>query len=160
MPRPKRINSRKLWDRWAIDRSFEELPDDGDERSLSPDELYLRWKAEDAERRSGPVPDGDTPREDTVISDGYLWSRKEFAEYLTNKPLNRRERDGLKALYASRGNLVPSEKTKGAGLGTMERLATRGYVVIEVQDERYLGARITKEGEAAYEEMLRPEGHL
>jgi predicted DNA-binding transcriptional regulator AlpA len=28
MPRPKRINARTVWDRLAIDRAFEALPDD------------------------------------------------------------------------------------------------------------------------------------
>jgi predicted DNA-binding transcriptional regulator AlpA len=30
MPRPKRINSRKAWDRFALDAAFASLPDDAD----------------------------------------------------------------------------------------------------------------------------------
>jgi predicted DNA-binding transcriptional regulator AlpA len=30
MPRPKRINSRTVWDRKRLDEAFEALPDDGD----------------------------------------------------------------------------------------------------------------------------------
>lgn len=29
MPTPKRINARRVWDRLALDRAFEALPDDG-----------------------------------------------------------------------------------------------------------------------------------
>ena len=30
MPKPKRINSRTVWDRKKLDEAFEALPDDGD----------------------------------------------------------------------------------------------------------------------------------
>jgi predicted DNA-binding transcriptional regulator AlpA len=30
MPKPKRIDGRKVWDRRALDQSFEALPSDGD----------------------------------------------------------------------------------------------------------------------------------
>ena len=30
MPRPKRVNARKIWDRTALDEAFAALPDDGD----------------------------------------------------------------------------------------------------------------------------------
>jgi predicted DNA-binding transcriptional regulator AlpA len=30
MPKPKRINSRTVWDRKRLDEAFEALPDDGD----------------------------------------------------------------------------------------------------------------------------------
>lgn len=31
MPKPKRIGSRTVWDRWAIDNAFSDLPDTGTE---------------------------------------------------------------------------------------------------------------------------------
>lgn len=31
MPGPKRVNNRKIWDRHALDRHFEALPEDGDQ---------------------------------------------------------------------------------------------------------------------------------
>lgn len=31
MPRPKRVDGRRVWDRLALDRAFDALPDDGGE---------------------------------------------------------------------------------------------------------------------------------
>ncbi|MBP7337670.1 hypothetical protein [Niveispirillum sp.] len=36
MPRPKRIDGRIVWDRIAIDRAFEALPDEGGQVSDNP----------------------------------------------------------------------------------------------------------------------------
>lgn len=36
MPPPKRIDSRKVWDRVALDHAFEALPDDGDASAPNP----------------------------------------------------------------------------------------------------------------------------
>jgi predicted DNA-binding transcriptional regulator AlpA len=33
MPRPKRINSRTVWDRHQLDKAFDALPDDGGRES-------------------------------------------------------------------------------------------------------------------------------
>jgi predicted DNA-binding transcriptional regulator AlpA len=32
MPRPKQVNTRKVWDRRALDAAFGALPDDGDDQ--------------------------------------------------------------------------------------------------------------------------------
>ena len=36
MPAPKRIDSRKVWDRHALDTAFWALPDDGPDRNDNP----------------------------------------------------------------------------------------------------------------------------
>lgn len=36
MPRPKRIDTRKVWDREALDASFQALPEDGSVAELNP----------------------------------------------------------------------------------------------------------------------------
>lgn len=36
MPPPKRIDSRKVWDRHALDTAFWALPDDGPDRNDNP----------------------------------------------------------------------------------------------------------------------------
>ena len=33
MPKPKRIDARKVWDRAALDNAFEALPDDGADKN-------------------------------------------------------------------------------------------------------------------------------
>jgi hypothetical protein len=39
MPRPKRINSRTVWDRKRLDEAFETLPDDSDGKGNPWDEV-------------------------------------------------------------------------------------------------------------------------
>lgn len=36
MPRPKRVDGRVIWDRTALDRAFDALPDDGGQVSDNP----------------------------------------------------------------------------------------------------------------------------
>lgn len=36
MPKPKRINSRVVWDRQKLDAAFAALPDEGDSADLNP----------------------------------------------------------------------------------------------------------------------------
>jgi predicted DNA-binding transcriptional regulator AlpA len=36
MPAPKRIDTRKVWDRHALDTAFWALPDDGPDRDVNP----------------------------------------------------------------------------------------------------------------------------
>lgn len=36
MPAPKRIDSRKVWDRHALDTAFWALPEDGSDRDVNP----------------------------------------------------------------------------------------------------------------------------
>lgn len=38
MPQPKRVNSRTIWDRRALDDAFEELPDSADRNPWDLDE--------------------------------------------------------------------------------------------------------------------------
>jgi hypothetical protein len=44
MPRPKRINSRIVWDRLALDAAFNDLPEDGRESAFDRS-LRLRGEA-------------------------------------------------------------------------------------------------------------------
>lgn len=44
MPRPKRINSRIVWDRLALDAAFNDLPEDGRESAMDRS-LRLRSQA-------------------------------------------------------------------------------------------------------------------
>jgi hypothetical protein len=43
MPRPKRINNRKVWDRHALDAAFAALPNDGEEDRA--DDVWSRCAA-------------------------------------------------------------------------------------------------------------------
>ena len=42
MPAPKRIGSRAVWDRAAIDVAFESLPDAHGERAAEPEDVWSR----------------------------------------------------------------------------------------------------------------------
>lgn len=44
MPRPKRVNSRIVWDRLALDAAFNDLPEDGRESAMDRS-LRLRSQA-------------------------------------------------------------------------------------------------------------------
>jgi hypothetical protein len=39
MPKPKRVNTRKVWDRLALDEAFANLPDDGEPEENPWDEV-------------------------------------------------------------------------------------------------------------------------
>lgn len=157
MPQPKRVNTRKLWDRWAIDAAFDALPDEVDSRSADPEQVFAEWLA-------GNDPKEDETRKFYMDSLGYDprgMSASELAaaetqradrwtERVRGEPLNRREQMALAGLYERRGRLVGYGEIKGAGYITEERLSARGYVTVSRDGDRFLGWQITDAGEAAY----------
>lgn len=122
MPRPKQVNSRKIWDRLAIDRCFEELDTDDhgskwDDIGAEPDGEDESLRAATAESRISDIP--RTPEE---------WQERarQWKLQVVASPLGSRELIGLAGLHEYKSEKV--KRIKGASIGTMERLEARGYV--------------------------------
>lgn len=129
MPQPKRINSRKVWDRWAIDAAFDSLPD---VTEVDPEQVYHNWKAgRDQEEHDFYVKSlGYDPR-------GMTDAEKEAAEAhqqemwkgaIKREPLNKRERLALRGLLRHGREWSSTSSVKGASIGTLDRLVARGFV--------------------------------
>lgn len=137
MPPPKRVNSRRIWDRRRLEAAFTALP--GDEDFSQGDGIDLG-----GEQSSNSVPDpsngplakyyakiGVDPK---TMGDADLMRLQEEADAawrdsIPGMSLNVRER---KALLQFRdygpGVLVKHDKIKGMGCDTGDRLSARGFV--------------------------------
>jgi len=135
MPKPKRIDGRRVWDRTKIERAFSDLSGDEDFEEDEWDDYLSRPKA--------PTPH-DLSWNDLIA--------EQYANLLGTK-LSKAELRLLSALYEARPNTVSTRTIKGIGLGTLGRLQARGYVE-NTDDLEYHEDRISKEGVAAYEAML------
>jgi len=150
MPQPKVINSRKVWDRLAIDRYFDELgeAEDGDNSwddvsvASIPDREVAQVPARQIEHYNYPR----TPEE--WQEHLRLWRLEVIAS-----PLLSRELMGLAGLYEVKSER--EKRIKGVSINTMERLEARGFV--EVDGETIPGRcpsyKITEAGEKAWEAL-------
>ena len=136
MPKPKRIDGRRVWDRTKIERAFSNLPGDED---FEEDELVFEIGTPRvySTQHKPFLPDGDVP--------------EEYRKPMGANP-TKLERRLLRALYDAGPNLVSINGMKGISIGTIRRLAVRGYIEDE-DDVEYHEARISAEGIAAYEAL-------
>lgn len=150
MPQPKVINSRKVWDRLAIDRHFDELgeADDGDSRwadvsvSLVPDREVSHVTARQVEQYNYPR----TPEE---------WQEhlRRWRLEVIASPLLSRELMGLAGLYEVKSER--KKRIKGVSINTMERLEARGFVEVDGEPPpgKCASYKITEAGEKAWQAL-------
>jgi hypothetical protein len=150
MPQPKVINSRKVWDRLAIDRHFDELGEADDGES--------RW----ADVSVGPVPDREVSHLPARQVEHYNYPRtpEEWQEHLRlwrleviASPLLSRELMGLAGLYEVKSER--KKRIKGVSINTMERLEARGFVEVDGEPPpgKCASYKITEAGEKAWQAL-------
>jgi hypothetical protein len=150
MPQPKVINSRKVWDRLAIDRHFDELgeADDGDNS----------WDDVSA----GPIPDREESQVTARQAEQYDYPRtpEEWQEHMRlwcleviASPLLSRELMGLAGLYEVKSERI--KRIRGVSINTMERLLARGFVEADGDPPpgKCASYKITAAGEKAWEAL-------
>jgi len=139
MPKPRRIDARRVWDIRALDQAFDSLPGGEDHIERNPwDDVCLTGDAS---------PDARNERSPPIEFKTY--TPEEWKQIVCASPLGKRERIGLGAYYAARNEKL--SYIKGAGIGTVERLEARGFIsVAEERGDRVPFYRITPEGEAAW----------
>jgi hypothetical protein len=149
MPRSKQVNSRKTWDRLAIDRYFEELDTDDhgskwDDVGAEPSVEDVSFRAATAEYKISDIP--RTPEE---------WQERarQWKLQVVTSPLGSRELIGLAGLHEYKSEKV--KRIKGASIGTMERLEARGYVEPDGEpiSGKCIAYKITPAGEEAWEAL-------
>lgn len=149
MPQPKKINTRKVWDRIDIDRHFEALGTSEWAGLEEPNPLESISDKPQADTRAVArelgIPEDPTEWQAWWKERERLWRIEVVAS-----PLQKRELMALAGLYEFRSEKV--REIKGASIGTMERLLARGFV--ELDGEPPPGKcgqhRITEAGEAAW----------
>lgn len=166
MPAAKHVGSRRIWDRWKLDAAFDELGEEEDARNpwdgvLQPT-AFIQALAEtprsDEERMRevrrrldiewyGRSTEGLSDAEIQGLEDE---RRARWENQVRSSPLDKRERAALPRLYELRHRMVAHSEIKGAGPGTQDRLAVRGYAVITRTAERFIGWQITPEGERVF----------
>lgn len=139
MPKPRKIDARRIWDILALDDAFDALPGAEEHTERNPwDDV---WSLE-----------GDSPKANTELISPVVFkmcSPGEWERKVCASPLGKRERAGLKAYYDDRNEQL--RYIKGAGIGTIERLEARGFIsVAEVRGNRVPFYRITAEGKAEW----------
>jgi predicted DNA-binding transcriptional regulator AlpA len=145
MPQPKRINTRKVWDRHEIDQHFDALGSDG-ENSWDVELSALADVSEQAPAVPSRVDCPRTPEE---------WKERErlWRLQVVGSPMQSRELMGLAGLYEFKSERV--KRIMGASIGTMERLEARGFVETDgvVPAGRCAYYKITDAGERAWEQF-------
>jgi predicted DNA-binding transcriptional regulator AlpA len=139
MPKPRRIDARRVWDIRALDQAFDSLPGGEDYVERNPwDEVYLTV---------GGSPDARNERNTSIEVKTY--TPEEWKQIVCVSPLGKREHAGLGAYYYARNEKL--SYVKGAGINTTERLEARGFIsVTERRGDRVPYYRITPEGQAAW----------
>ena len=139
MPKPRKIDARRVWDIRALDDAFDALPGDETQVDLGPWGDSSPASVDAAQIRNKYTP----PIVFKPLAPGE-WERQ-----IRAGPLGKRERAGLAAYYDARNEKL--SYIKGAGIGTIERLEARGFIAVaEVRGDRVPFYRITPEGEAAW----------
>ncbi len=149
MPRPKQVNSRKIWDRLAIDRYFEELDTDDhgskwDDVGAEPGVKDVPFRAATAEYKILDIP---------RTSEEWQERARQWKLQVVASPLGSRELIGLAGLHEYKSEKI--KRTKGASIGTMERLEARGYVIPDGKpvSGKCIAYKITPAGETAWEAL-------
>lgn len=182
MPKGKRIDGRVVWDRYKLDVSFTDLPDnvgnmidailakasrDNDRKHDLPD-LSPAPRQQLKQRRSEDIPrdllkyyrnigfDPKTMREKEL---GKLQKKaeEEWLASIPDRPISKREADALG--YLSKhgvGVFVDWKEVKGCGSDTGDRLVARGYITTKNNTkfpDRIAGYILTKAGMAAWKKI-------
>lgn len=160
MPNPKRIGSRRIWDRWALDiafdalgetehhrtaNSWDDLLDPAPELVSAPAKRNVALEIDNA--LHGRDTTGMTTEQKTALRVERL---EQWKEEVRRSPLDKRERMALPRLCELRTRQVRHGEIKGAGITTQERLEARGFVVLERTENRFHGWQITSAGVAAF----------
>ena len=139
MPKPRRIDARRIWDIRALDRAFDSLPGGEDHIERNPWDDVLADDSDALEPSKEFVP--------PIVFKKY--APGEWEKEVCGSPLGKREMAGLGAYYDARNEKL--NYIKGAGINTSERLEARGFIsVAEKRGDRVPYYRITPEGEAAW----------
>jgi len=139
MPKPRRIDARRVWDIRALDQAFDSLPAGEDYVERNPwDDLLAA--------------DGDAlePSQEFVPPIGFRkYAPGEWEKGVCARPLGKREIAGLGAYYDARNEKLTH--IRGAGINTNERLEARGFIcVTEERGDRVSYYGIMPAGEAAW----------
>lgn len=128
MPKPKRINTRRVWDRLALDQAFSALPGEDDDEADSWDDL-IREPDSGASDRSARTHGVDitklSPAERRkALEDEY----EEWKAKVRASPLTKRELKVLTPLCTRFGEKLARGTVDQAGVQTMQRLLAHGFV--------------------------------
>ena len=149
MPLPKRVNSRKIWDRHEIDRHFDALEPGGDGGQWDVQAFAVRDYEPAACANTCPKLHVEMPR----TAEEWAEKTRQWRENVVASRLQSRELIGLAGLYEVKSERV--KRIKGAGVGTMERLEARGYVQADGEPPpgKCTSYRITEEGKKHWEAL-------
>jgi predicted DNA-binding transcriptional regulator AlpA len=184
MPKGKRIDGRVVWDRYKLDASFTDLPDndgnmidailakagrDNDREHDLPD-LSLAPCHPPKQKRSDDIPRellryyceiGFDPRTMGERERGELRKKaeQEWVASVPGRPIGKRETDALEDLSKHGvGVFVDWSGVKGCGPDTMDRLVARGFITtknMQKYPDRIAGLILTKAGMAAWKKIER-----
>lgn len=173
MPQAKLIGSQLIWDRYALDAAFDELPRElavptypapattnAEEGKQQRDKFHIPTPSKEqiaAVRlqmdmdRYGQSTEGLTDAEIDKLEQQWheRWRKKVIAS-----PLNKREKAALPLLYGERHRVVMHGEIKGAGWTTEDRLEARGYVTLNKHKDLTVSWQITEAGMKAYEDGI------
>lgn len=139
MPKPRKIDARRIWDIRALDDAFDALP--GGEERMERNPWDDIWSIE-----------GDSPKARTELISPVVfktWAPGEWEQKICGSPLGKRELAGLGAYFNARNDKLGY--IKGVGISTIERLEARGFIsVAERRGDRVPYYRITPKGEAEW----------
>lgn len=142
MPKPRRIDARRVWDIRALDEAFDVLAGGEDYMTTNPWDDVLAAGGDALEPPKEFVPH--------IVFKKY--APGEWEKEVCASPLGKRELAGLGAYYGARNEKL--SYIKGAGINTAERLEARGFIsVAEKRGDRVPYYRITPEGEAEWLRM-------
>lgn len=148
MPQPKQINSRKIWDRFEIDKYFDDL-EEGDNSQWDDvrASTVFDQSSPDVAKSHKERPDiPQTPEE-------WQERQRQWRIEVAASSLQSRELVGLAGLYEVKSERI--KRIKGASINTMERLHARGYVEPDGESRpgRCTSYKITDAGERAWERL-------
>lgn len=182
MPTGKRIDGRVVWDRYQLDASFTDLPENGgnmidailakaarnDEYETDLLYLYPAPRQQPKQRRSEDIPRellkyyrdiGFDPKTMGERELGELQNKaeQEWVASVPGRPIGKRERDALEDLSKHGvGVFVDRREVKGCGSDTEDRLVARGYITTKNNakfPDRIAGYILTKAGMAAWKKI-------
>lgn len=171
MPPPREINRRRIWDRHQVDASFDELPGGIDDVPDRFRRRRLEWSQQQEVAPKAPskpheLIDAETLAELQELSKtpgavvyyrGALMDRETFRQTILSKPMGKREREALRALYDRRDQPPDQGTIKGADGLPRKELEARGYVDVSNECDRFISWRISDAGIAAVEAGLAAE---
>jgi predicted DNA-binding transcriptional regulator AlpA len=139
MPKPRRIDARRVWDIRELDEAFDALSGGEEYMTRNPWDDVLAPGGDALESPKNFVP--------PIVFKKY--APGEWEKEVCASPLGKRELAGLGAYYDARNEKL--SYIKGAGINTTERLEARGFIfVAEKRGDRVSYYRIIPEGEAAW----------